>query len=135
MSRRWTTLVASLTLFTIVSLAWAQEPAKPGASGAADTKTARKAYDPARRVPPYFGQVGLTPEQKEKLYTIRTAHFAKIAAIKGQLEKASRDMMDECEGLLTPAQKDLLKQRRDAAQVSRATSKVKAEPTPSAEKP
>jgi hypothetical protein len=35
-------------------------------------------------------------------------------------------MQDECEAVLTDAQKDLLKERREAAKVARATTKGSA---------
>jgi hypothetical protein len=78
-------LAGSLALFAVVSLAWGQDPARPATTG--EAKAAKKAYDPSRRVPPYFGQVGLTPEQREKVYKVRAAYFERIAALKAQLER------------------------------------------------
>jgi Spy/CpxP family protein refolding chaperone len=79
----------------------------------------RSGYNPARRVPNYFGQIGLTPEQREQIYAIKAKHLDKIEALKQQIAQIERDMMTECEGVLTDVQKDLLMQRREAAKVAR----------------
>lgn len=129
MSWRLSVLAGSMTLAMVVSLAWGQDPkttSQPDATAAA--KAAKRAIDLAKRVPPYFGQVGLTPEQRERIYAIRTVQFEKIAALKAQLEKVTTEMMAESEAVLTAPQKDMLKQRRDAAKAAREqATKARAE--------
>jgi hypothetical protein len=58
-----------LTLGSLPLLAQEPQTAKPATPPQA--QEARPAYDPARRVPPYFAQVGLTPEQRESIYKVR----------------------------------------------------------------
>ena len=41
-----------------------------------------------RRVPPYFGQIGLTPEQREAIYKVRKTHQDKIDVLKKQIADA-----------------------------------------------
>jgi hypothetical protein len=77
-----------------------------------DAKAARKPYDPARRVPAYFGQVGLTDAQKESIYKVRAKYVDKIDALQKQLDDLNAQMMTECETVLTEPQKKLLEQRR-----------------------
>jgi hypothetical protein len=81
----------------------------------------------ARRVPQYFGQIGLTPDQRESIYKIQAKHVAKIAALEKQIADARAAMMKECEGVLSDTQKQLLEQRRKAA-----TGKGKAASAPDA---
>ncbi|MGP0065978.1 MAG: hypothetical protein ACLQGP_20555 [Isosphaeraceae bacterium] len=83
----------------------AQEPSAPKAK-------ARKAFDPARRVPMYFGQLGLTDEQREEIYAIQAKGMPKIEALEKQIEDLRAQMLRDCEVTLTPAQKQLLEQRR-----------------------
>lgn len=89
----------------------AQEPG----SRPDEAKPARKGSSQARRVPRYFGQVGLTPDQKEQIYRIKETHMGKIEALKQQIAEAEAKMMAECEGVLTEAQRRLLEQRRGTA--------------------
>lgn len=83
----------------------------------------------ARRVPPYFSKVGLTPEQKEKVYTIRGKHQARIEELKRQIDEAQAKEMEECEAVLLDSQKKMLQQFRAEAKANaetKAKSKAKA---------
>lgn len=91
-----------------------------------EAKPATRTYNPARRVPPYFGQIGLTPDQREKIYEIRGNHQAKIAELKRQIEEAETEEMAACESVLTDAQRDLLYQRRAARKGKASTSRAEA---------
>lgn len=86
---------------------------EPGAQSE-EVSPARKPSPQARRVPPFFGQVGLTPDQKEEIYRIKDRHLSKIEALKQQLAEAESQMMVDCEAVLTEAQRKLLEQRRGA---------------------
>jgi len=88
------------------------KPDDPGPS-------ARRGGDPARRVPDYFGQIGLTPEQREAIYKIRGKHQAKIDELERQIDEIQAQMLVECEGVLTDTQKQMLAQRRKAAGTAR----------------
>ena len=65
-----------------------------------------------RRVPPYFGQIGLTPDQRERVYEIRGVYQATIADLKRQIEESQAAELAECEDVLTDAQRKLLENRR-----------------------
>jgi Spy/CpxP family protein refolding chaperone len=86
---------------------------EPGAGKPAE-KAVRKGGDPARRVPPGYGQIGLTPEQREKIYGIRAKHMEKITALEKELDTLRKKMDDECETVLTDSQKKILTERRAA---------------------
>jgi Spy/CpxP family protein refolding chaperone len=97
----------------------AQEPGAPKAR-------LKKAFDPTRRVPMYFGQLGLTNEQRESIYAIQAKQMPKIEALDKQIEELRAQIMKDCEAALTPAQKELLDRRRTG--VAEARSKKAAPP-------
>ena len=107
----------------------AQEPRGGSqADSPTKTKTSKKALDPARRVPAYFGQLGLTPDQRESIYKVQGKHMPKIEALQQQIEEIRGQMLKECEGVLTPAQKQLLEQRRTAGAESRTRKTAPTRP-------
>ncbi len=134
LARRFLAAVATSAFFLAVGTL-APLSAQDPATTKADAKPARKPYDPARRVPPYFGQVGLSSDQKESIYKVRARHLEKIDALQKQLDEAKAAMMADCEALLTDAQRKLLADRRaDARQKAQArTAAAKAEPKKPAE--
>ena len=101
------------------------QDASPRGSAAAP----KRAFDPARRVPDYFGQIGLTPEQREQIYKIRASHYEKIRDLEKQITALNVKMMKECEGLLTETQKKMLEARREAASVKRTVPPAAAPPS------
>jgi len=103
-------------------------PSRPAAK-AADTAAPKKAADPSRRVPNYFGQVGLTTEQKEEIYRVRARHQERIDALQKQLTEARARMMTECEAVLNPSQRQMLDaQRETAAQARKAKAQAAGTP-------
>ena len=82
----------------------------------------------ARRVPPYFSKVGLTDEQREKVYAIRARHQAKIEELKQQIEETQLKEMEECESVLAAPQKQLLEQLRSGAKTAKTRTRAKAAP-------
>lgn len=93
----------------------AQEPAtKPGPTRD-DGETGRK--DPLRKVPvpDYFGQIGLTPEQRERIYKVLGEHQSRIEALEKQIADVKAQALRECEAVLTDAQREILEHRRRAA--------------------
>ncbi len=75
---------------------------------------ARRSSDTSRRVPPFFAQLGLTPEQREEVYEIRRKHQEKIDALAKQLADLQGEMLTECEKVLDDTQKQMLATRRNA---------------------
>ena len=104
-------LTVGMAIVAGSSLAIAQEPsAKKSTEKAAPAPptVAKKKADPSRRVPDYFGQVGLNPEQRESIYKIRKVHQDKIDALKKQIAEADALSLTECEAVLTDTQKKLV---------------------------
>ena len=100
-------------------------PAEPKAK-----KTAKKAFDPTRRVPDYFGQLGLSDEQKESIYKIRAKHQPRIDELEKQLDELRGQMVRDCETVLTDTQKKMLVERRAAAAESRTKKSAGAAAKP-----
>lgn len=76
--------------------------------------SARPAVNAAHRVPTYFGQVGLTPDQRQKVYAVREKYASRIADLKKQIAVAQAQELAECQNVLTDSQKQLLNQLRNA---------------------
>ena len=114
MTIRKRTGAVALGLMTVAFLGQlplvAQEPATPKPANAAPKKR-----DPARRVPPYFGQIGLTTEQRASIYGIQAKRIEKIDALEKQIAAEKGEMLATCEGVLTETQKKLLDNLRKAA--------------------
>ena len=88
----------------------AQEPAT-----AKPAEPVVKRRDAARRVPDYFGQIGLTTEQRASIYSVQGKRYEKIDALEQQIATQKAEMLVECEGTLTEIQKKLLENLRRAA--------------------
>ncbi len=102
---------------------FAQDPKADDAKPAAEKPAAAaKKSDPSRRVPNHFGQVGLTPEQRESIYKIRKAHYEKLEALRSEIAEIEAKSMSECEAVLTATQRKLLENLR--ANGGRAASKA-----------
>lgn len=130
--------VAGLILWNTLPLV-AQEPETPRATtpAAAPTPaTPQPAADSSRRVPDYFGQIGLTNDQKEAIYKVRGSHLNRIDELQDQISKLRAQMMTECEAVLTADQKTQLNSRRRSAEIARKEkAKVKAAGVKSAPAP
>jgi hypothetical protein len=107
-------IVTALALALLVAAGsprlFSQEPkddAKPAA-----TPAARRPADPSRRVPNHFGQVGLTPDQRESIYKIRKVSYEKIEALRAEIAGAESKSMADCEAVLTETQRKLLENLR-----------------------
>jgi hypothetical protein len=104
----------------------AQEPGK--AKVETKAKAGKRAADPARRVPYYFGQLGLSDEQRESIYEIQGRHQPKIEALEKQIEELRAQSLKECEAVLSDAQRKMLADRRAAAAEARAKRVTVAKP-------
>jgi len=74
-------------------------------------------------VPDFFGQIGLTPEQREDVYKVRGKHLVRIEELEAEIAKIRDQMQADCEAVLTDTQRQLIDQRR------KATARPTAEPS------
>ncbi len=70
-------------------------------------------YTPYRRVPRYFGMIGLSSAQKEEMYSVRGRYQGQIKALEQQIEALKQQEMAACEAMLTETQASLLKNLRE----------------------
>ena len=98
----------------------AQEPAPKTAT------PARAKQDQSHRVPAYFGQVGLTHEQRAKIYGIQEKHAEKIEALEKQIADEKARQLSECEAVLTDVQKKLVENLRSSAKTKTASKTADA---------
>ncbi|RUL81239.1 SNARE domain-containing protein [Tautonia sociabilis] len=96
--------------------AGAQDDSKPPGTvdRPAQEGTPSKTYPPYRRLPTYFGLVGVSDQQKQDIYAIRGRYREEIAALEQRIQELKRQELSECEAVLTEAQQKLLNQIRAA---------------------
>jgi hypothetical protein len=104
---------AVLTLWSVGLPLGAQEPGASASQSQAKTSPAAKAFNPAHRVPMYFGQLNLTAVQRESIYKIQEKHMPKIQDLEKQVEDLRAQMLKECERVLTADQRQALAKRRE----------------------
>jgi len=84
--------------------------------------------DPTHRVPSGYSRLGLTDQQKERLYKIQADYYPKIQALQKQLDALRAERETKCEAVLTREQKQLLKQesqhKKAAAESRKALSRA-----------
>lgn len=86
---------------------------------------------PIRRVPIHFGQVGLSPSQRERIYEIRTRNHQRIEALLQEIARLEASELTECEAVLTEAQRRLLAQRRSSSRSKKPTPSTNPQKTSS----
>jgi hypothetical protein len=99
----------------------APAPTKPGGGRVAPP-------DPTHRVPPGYAKLGLTDQQKDRLYKIQADYYPKIQGLQKQLDTLRAERETKCEAVLTREQKALLKQevqqKKAAAEARKAVSRA-----------
>ncbi len=104
-------------------IALAQKKSEKSASPSKKKKTFR------RRVPNYYGQIGLAKKQREKIYEIQEGYFNEISVFEEKIEELKLKRSTEVYGVLTDQQKKRLNQLLEAAakkRKSRSKKKVKS---------
>ncbi len=102
--------------------------ANPPASTATDSSTPAKPAgrtgppDVTHRVPSGYSKLGLTDQQKEKLYKIQAEYYPKIHDLETKADALREKREKEFEAVLTAPQKRLL---ADAAQQKKAAAEAK----------
>lgn len=92
-------------------------------SKAQTKKAAAKAEPGVRRLPPGYGQLELSDEQREKVYGVQEKYATDLAKLNQQIADLRAKISTESEAVLTPAQRTQLNRYR-----AEAKSKTKAAP-------
>ncbi len=101
-------------------------PAPADSNATKDTPGKPAPPDLTQRVPPGYSKLGLTDQQKEKLYKIQAEYYPKIQALEKQVTSLREKREKEFESVLTAAQKRLLAeaehQKKAAAEAKKAAA-------------
>ncbi len=94
-------IVRSVAVFTVLALVTAgittaQEKGKKGS------------------LPQGWAKIGLSDDQKNKIYEIQSKHNAKVEELEKQIKEAKDKMVKERATVLTPEQKTKLREARDS---------------------
>lgn len=84
-------------------------------------KAAAKAEPGVRRLPPGYGQLELSDDQREKVYGVQEKYAAQLAKLNQEIADLRSKISSESEAILTPAQRTQLNRYR-----AEAKSKTKA---------
>ena len=106
---------------TVIALA--QKKAEKSSSPSKKKKTFR------RRVPNYYGQIGISKKQREKIYEIQKGYFNEISTLEEKIEELEQKRGAEIYAVLSGPQKIILGQLREAAakkRKSRSKKKLKS---------
>lgn len=98
--------------------------AMPGESADGADHPAQKVR---HRLPNYFGQIGLSDRQREKIYALQDEYNAQIAELQAKIEELERQRDAKIEGALTDAQKIRLRERREEARRAREARRAARE--------
>jgi Spy/CpxP family protein refolding chaperone len=103
-------LASSLVAVGIVGaatrpIAIAQDSAKPAAKTekGGEAKGAKK-VNSGDRLPPNYAKIGLSEEQRKKIYEVQNKYEAQIDALEKQIADLKAKQTGEVEGVLTPEQ-------------------------------
>ena len=91
-----------------ISSSVAQDDAKP----AAEKKVRKK---PRGRLPNFYGQAGISTDQRSKIYSIQADYKEKIDALKKQIADLEEKQNKDFEAVLTPEQLKTVKDLEAAA--------------------
>jgi TolA-binding protein len=116
-------VTSAVLALVAVNNGYTQEDAATSEDNQAQNEDARR---PARgRLPNHYGDLGLSDEQKEKIYDIQRSYRARLVELQQQIEDLQQQQTLEIQETLTPAQKEaLVKALKDAAE-RRAAKKTK----------
>lgn len=116
-----------LTLLTFSESRVTKAPGadKPAAGKSAKKKTTKQRRKARGRVPNYYGKVGLSPEQKKKIYAIQKQYRSQMQDLFKQLAALREKQQAEIDAVLTPEQAAQVKALRKAAAKKRAAGKKK----------
>lgn len=101
----------------------------PNLSSAQNEDSGSPEADKAFRgfLPAYFGKLGMSDTQKEKVYRIQSSYEEQLNNLRKQIEQVEQKRDAEIETLLTPGQKLRLKELREEASQEEVQAGSKSE--------
>ncbi len=110
----------------------AQESGK--AAKAVKGEGTKKATKPGDRLPANYGQIGLSEDQKKKVYDIQNKYDDQLAALQKQIADLKAKEASEVEAVLTPDQVKALQAAKDESKKKAAEKKKAVEKEKGSEK-
>lgn len=114
---------AALTSAAMLKPGIGQEPAtkapaaqQESASAPAEKTTRKKSRG---RLPNYYGRIGLTDAQREKIYGIQSKYRVQIEELEKQIMALQTKENEEIVAVLSPVQQELLQKLQDEAKKRR----------------
>ena len=114
-------LIAALALAILTTVGG--PPQQPQAAAAAQ----KKAKKLKGRLPNYYGRVGITKKQRQKIYSIQATYRDKLEALQQQIEELREKQAVEVEAVLTETQRKKVQAFVEAARKKREARKKKRE--------
>lgn len=106
----------------------AQEAGKEAAkTEKGEKKGAKKEAKSDNQLPANYGKIGLTDEQRKKIYAIQDAHEKELKELQKKLADLRAKMQGECEAVLTTKQRELLGEINDNSKKKAAEKKKDGE--------
>jgi len=95
---------------------------------------AKKTAKPGDRLPPNYAKIGISEEQRKKIYEIQNKYDEQIAALQKQLADVRGKEKAELEAVLTPEQKKSLQAANEESKKKAAEKKKAGEKEKGSEK-
>ena len=102
--------------------------AAKASSAKQDAKTQKQKKKSKRRLPNYYAQVGLSGEQREKIYGLQMKYRTQLEELEKQIAVLKTKRDTEIHAVLTDSQKRRLAELLDAAKKKRESRKKKPKP-------
>ena len=113
-------IAASAVSFVVLPLSSAQDTGKDAAK-AVEGKDAKRAS--GDRLPANYGKVGLSEEQRKKVYEIVNRFGSQIDDLEKKIIELKKSEVAECEGVLNPNQRQSLQDLKAEAKKKAASKK------------
>lgn len=113
--------VAGISLHSAII---AQESVKAGTEAKAE-KGAKKTAKSGDRLPANYAKIGVSEEQRKKIYELQNKYDDQVAALQKQIADLREKEKADVEAILTPEQRTALKAANEESQ-KRAAEKKKA---------
>ena len=100
----------------LVALSFLNQP--PVSVADSDAKSATVPADATKRgrLPANYGKIGLSDDQRERIYALQSSYEARLAPLREELERLTQDRDSKIEETLTAGQRQRLKELKAAKQ-------------------
>lgn len=132
--RRVRGLALGVVALVLAGMAATQQPLRGQDTAKPEVKAAKPRAKSRGRLPAHYGAV-VDEEQREKIYRIQQGYQSQIEALQAQLAALREKQDAEIEAILTPDQKEKVKELAAAAKAKRAKAAESKEADGASESP